>query len=98
MHIARDKQIDVSVFAVIRPGRARAKSACRYASLVGHIFKLAGAQIVITRIAAVTGDIDIRQAVIVMIGGSDSHSPALAVEGGDLRDVTEFEISFLMVT
>ena len=78
MHVARDKQIDVPIFVIVCPGCARAESACCYASLLSNIFKFAIAQIVIERISAVAGHVDIRQAVIVIIGDGNAHSPAFA--------------------
>ena len=68
------------------------KPAARDASFFRHIFKLAVAQIVIERVAAVAGDVNILQAVVVVIGHGDAHAPALAREAGGLGDVGELRM------
>src|SRR3989442_13114746 len=97
MHVARDKQIDVLIFVIVCQGWARAESACCYASLLSNIFKFAIAQIVIERISAVAGHVDIGQAIIVVIDDGHAHTPAFAVESGGSCDVGELKISVLMV-
>src|SRR5271154_447728 len=95
--ITRDKKIHAAVAIVVSPGGASAESACAHAGLVGYILKLAVAQIVIERVAAVAGNVNILQAVVVVIGDSHAHAPALARETGGLRDVGKFKIVTLRI-
>src|SRR5205809_7148738 len=78
MHVARDKQIDVPIFVIVCPGCARAESACCYASLLSNIFKFAIAQIVIERISALAGHVDIRKAVMFVMGDATAISQPFA--------------------
>ena len=90
MHVARDKQIDVAIAIVVTPSRASAESAANHASFVGHVLELAVAQVVIESVAAEAGDVDILQAVVVIIGNGHSHAPTFARKSGGFCDVSEF--------
>ena len=62
VHVARDEQVNLAVAIVVGPGRAGAESADGDPGFVGYVLKLAVAEIVVERIAAETGDINVRQA------------------------------------
>jgi hypothetical protein len=47
---------------------------------------------VVERVAAVAGDVDILQAVVVVIGDGHAHAPAFASEAGGLGDVGELDV------
>jgi spore germination cell wall hydrolase CwlJ-like protein len=79
----------VAVAIVIGPGRAGAEAASADAGLVGYVFELAVAQVVIERVAAVAGDVNILQAVVVVIGYGYAHAPAFAREARGLGYVGE---------
>ena len=64
-------------------------------AFVGHVFELAVAQIVVERVAAEAGDVDILQAVVVVVGDSDAHAPALARQTGSFGDIGKFQIVIL---
>ena len=97
MHIARNEQIYPAVFVIIRPRRARAEPSGGDARFVGDVFELAISQVVIERVAAVAGDVNIGQAVVIVIGHDHCHAPAFARETRSLCDVGESKIGILMV-
>src|SRR5579863_430715 len=78
MNVARNKKINVAVAIIVSPRRSRAESARSHAGFISHILKLALAQIVIERVASVAGNVDILQAVVVVIGHGHTHAPTLA--------------------
>ena len=97
VNVAGDEKIYVSVTIVVSPGRAGAEAARGHAGFIRDIFKLAVAQIVIQRVAAVAGHIDVGQTVVVVIGDRDAHAPAFAGQSGRLGDVSEFETIVLVI-
>jgi hypothetical protein len=52
---------------------------------------------VVKRVAAMTGNVNIGQAVVVVVGDRYAHAPAFAGESGGLRDVTELEAGVLVI-
>ena len=92
MHVARNEKIDAAVAIVIGPSCARAEAAARHSSFFGHIFKFAVAQIVIERVAAESGHVNILQAVVVVVSNGHAHAPTLARESGGFGDVGEFQV------
>ena len=68
------------------------KPPARNSSFVGHIFEFAVAQVVIERVAAVAGDVNILEAIVIVIGDGDAHAPAFAREAGGFRDVGELYV------
>ena len=97
MHVAGDEQVHMAVAVVVAPGRAGAESSRHHSCLIRDIFKLAVAQVVIQRIAAIASYVDIGQTIVVIVGDCDSHAPAFAGESGGLGDVGEFEAVVLVI-
>ncbi len=89
VHITRHEEIDLAVAIIVCPGCAGAEASRADSSLVGYVFKFAVAKVVIQRVAAEAGDVDILQAVVVVVGYGDAHAPAFAREAGLLSDVGE---------
>ncbi len=87
----------MAVAIVIGPRSSGAEASGADSSFVSHVFEFAIAKVVIECVAAVPGDINIGQAVVVIVGDSDSHAPALASQSGGLGDVGEFEAGVLMI-
>src|SRR5207249_1441294 len=97
MNVARDKQIDVAVAVVVSPCGSQAQAAAPDSCLVGNVFKLAVPEIVIERVSAVSGDVKVRQSVVVEVGHGHAHPPALAGQPGLCSDVRELKAGVLMV-
>src|SRR5260370_14837400 len=95
MHIARTEQTHVAVTAVVAPRRTGAEATSGDSRLVGHIFELAVAQIVVERVASVARDVDILEPIVVIVGNGNTHSPALAREAGRFGDVGELQVTIL---
>ena len=94
MNIARDEKIDVAIAVVVGPCSAGAESAGTHASLLRHVFKFAVAQIVVERIAAVAGDVNILPSIVVVVSDGHAHDPAFAREASGLGDVGK--VDFVM--
>src|ERR1700683_1030378 len=97
MHVTGDEEVYAAVAIVVRPGGSRAEAARTDASLLGYIFKLAVAQVVIQRVAAIAGDVNILQAVVVVVGHGHAHSPTLMSEASGFGDVGEMNFVILRV-
>jgi len=98
VNVTRDKKIDAAVAVVIGPGGAGAESAGAYSGLFGYVFKLAVAQVVIERVAAVAGDVNILQAVVVVIGYGHAHAPAFVSQSRGAGDVGEVDFVILKIS
>ena len=89
MDVARDEQVDVAVAIVIGPGRAGAEAAAAHSGFFGYVLELAVAQVVIEHVAAKAGDVNIVEAVVVVIGHGDAHAPTFSREARGFGDVGE---------
>src|ERR1700677_620505 len=97
MNRARDKKVNVAVAVIICPGSASTEASTAHSSLVRYIFKFAIAQIVIKRIATEAGDVNILQAVVVIIGHGHAHAPAFSRQPGGFRYVSEMWVAIVLV-
>src|SRR6266850_2746806 len=70
--VTGDEKVHIAVTIIVAPGRAGHKAAAAHAGLVGNVFKLAIAQIVVKRVPSVAADKQVELAVVVVIG--DSHA------------------------
>ena len=68
-----------------------------YSSLAARVLKAPISGIAIECIAAVSGYVNIRQSVIVIIRHGHTHSPAFASEPRRLCDVRKFKVCVLVV-
>jgi len=87
----------VSVTIVVGPGSAGAEPSRCYSSLIGDIFKFTVAEVVIECVAAVASDVNIGQAVIVVIGDGHAHAPPFPGEPSSLGNIGEFEAIVLVI-
>ena len=78
MHVARNVEVHEAVAIVVGPGGSGAEAAGGHAGFVGDVFKFAIAQVAVERVAAETGDVDVRQTVVVEVGDGHAHAPAFA--------------------
>jgi len=92
VHITRHKKIDPAVAIVISPCRAGAEAAAADSRLLGHIFELAAAQVVVKSVAPVPRDVDVLQSVVVVVRNGDTHTPTLAGEAGGLGHVRKLHV------
>ena len=64
-----------------------------------NVFEFAAAEIVVERVAAVSGDeeVELSVIVVVIVGDGDAHAPAKAREAGLFVDVLERAAGLLMI-
>ena len=72
---------------------------CSFASLIfgAWLTSFHSSEIVVKSVAAVSGEVNIGQAIVVIVADGDAHSPAFAREPCGLGDVGELETGILMV-
>src|SRR5580692_8877059 len=87
----------MTVTIIVRPCGACAEAASADSGLIGDIFKLAIAQVVIERVTAVAGHVNVGASVVVVIGDRYPHAPAFANESSGLSDIAKLEAVLLMV-
>ena len=80
VHVARDENVHEAVFVVIGPGCAGHEAAAADSGFVGDVFKGAIAAVAIERVAAVSGDEYIENAIVVEVSYGDAHAPTFAGE------------------
>ena len=76
MNITRHKEIDAAVAIVVSPSGARAEAAGGDSGFVGHVLEFAVAEIVVERVAAESRDVNILQAIVVVVGDRNPHAPS----------------------
>src|SRR5581483_9326757 len=62
-----------------------------------YVLEFAVSQIAIERVAAVAGDIEIKVAVVVVVGHRNTHAPAAMCESSGLGDVHELAVFLLVI-
>jgi hypothetical protein len=96
LQIAEHDQIEQAVIIQIHPSRAGGPSAAADPRLFRHIAESAVAIVVIKLVTAVSGDIEIFIAIVVIVAHGDAHAKTHARKPGFLRDVFEGSIRFLV--
>src|ERR1700674_4644680 len=96
LDIAKDNGVEEAIVIKVPPGGPGGPTAARDPSLIGHVGKGAVTIVVIELIAAVSGHIQILEAIVVIIARGDSHTIARALETGPLGDIFKRAVLFLM--
>ena len=100
IEVAGDEQVQLAVVIVIEKTRRGGPAAAFDARARRHVRERAIAIVVIEDVVAVTRDVDIREAVIVVVAGGNPHAVvpvAGAVEARSLRHIREAAIRVLAI-
>src|SRR5205807_7667164 len=95
--VVADEEIEITISIVIEPGGARAPGRARSPGSPGYVAERAVSVVMKEVGAAVSGEVDVRMAVVVIIAHSDPHPVAVDPEPGALRDVLEGTVRPLVV-
>src|ERR1700719_2733761 len=87
----------MAVAVVVGPRCTRAESATANSSLLGDIFELAIAEVTVQNVAAIAGDVEVQQAIVVEIGYRYAHSPSALGEASCGGNVLEGSVRLLMI-
>src|SRR6516165_6731682 len=87
----------MSVAIIVSPCGTGAESAAANTGALGHILELAVAKIPVQHVAAVAGDVQVEQAVIIVVGDCQSHAPAFPCKSCSLGEVGELSVRTLVI-
>src|SRR5262249_38670023 len=94
---ARNEQVELPVIVVVEPNRASGPTLHSYSSLLGHVGKRAVTVIMIQRITAVVGDIEVLPPVTVIVGCGHSHAKPSACDSCSIGHVSERAVVVVVV-
>ena len=74
VHVARDEQVELSVVVGIEETGARTPAAAAHARARGHVGESAISVVAVQRVAAESGEVQILEAVVVVVADRDAHA------------------------
>src|SRR5882762_7461703 len=87
----------MAVAVVVGPSRTGAETTAAHTSFFSHILEFTIAEIAVKHVAAISGDVEVQQAIIVEIGHRHAHSPSPFGEASRGGNVLEGPVRLLMV-
>ena len=95
IQIIRNKKVEAPVAVIINPRRARAPARVIHTGLCRHVGKRAVAIVVIENVAPEIRDVQVLEAIIIIISDRDPHAVADMADSSFFCDIHEFELSGL---
>src|SRR6185295_4995664 len=100
LHVPGDEQVEPSVVVVVEEARARAPAGAADAGAGGDVTEGAVAVVAVEGVATVTGDVEVLEAVVVVVARGHAHAVDVlrhSREPRPLRDVLESVVRLLVV-
>jgi hypothetical protein len=97
IHELANKKIKATIIVVVEPDGARGPAGSRNAGFFGYIGESAVSVVVIEDVAAILSDIDIGEAVAIVIADSDSLTIASTQYSGLLANVGECSVAVVAI-
>src|SRR5579862_6049578 len=97
IHIARDHQVEPAVTIVIHETCTHRPAAGSHAGNPGYIRERAISSVVVQNTTAQVGDVEVREAVVVIVPGGHAHAVGMALNSGPFGHVGESAVAIVSV-